>query len=121
MSKYDFQAQSYSGNHLSRDISVSPHNQFNSLCEAPLPKFGFPARGVYRVPSIPFPILLRHCGTFQSYSGIAEALAVLLAVTITGSPAYFFTEHEHYKHLSLCEHGLSSTDISQPQSPEIYK
>ena len=58
---------------------------------------------------------------FQSYSSIAEALAILLAVTIAGPPAYFFTEHEHYKHLSLCEHGLSSTDISQPQSPEIYK
>ena len=23
--------------------------------------------------------------------------------------AYDFTRHEHYKHLSLCEHGLSST------------
>ena len=23
--------------------------------------------------------------------------------------AYFFTRHEHYTHLSLCEHGLSST------------
>ena len=50
----------------------------------PYRKFGFTAWGVYRVPSALFPILLRHCGTFQEYWGIVETLAAFSAVT--GSP-----------------------------------
>ena len=45
---------------------------------------------------------------FQGYLSIAEALACFPAVTPKSTLAYVFAKHEHYRHHSLCEHGLSS-------------
>lgn len=42
------------GNHLSQILKYLPDHRFNLLDQAPLPKFGLPARGVYRVPAFPF-------------------------------------------------------------------
>jgi len=40
-------------------------------------------------------------------------LGIFPAVSKTfAALAYFLARHEHYKHLSLCEHGLSSTKTS---------
>ncbi len=47
---------------------------------------------------------------FQSIQAISyKDLGFFLAVSSYATLAYDFTRHEHYKHLSLCEHGLSST------------
>lgn len=48
---------------------------------------------------------------FQVYWSIAKALARLTAVPYKRTIPYFFSMHEHYKHLSLCEHGLYLTPI----------
>ena len=90
---------------------------FISLERVPLPKFGLLARGVYRVPPLAFPLMLRHCGTFQEYSGIVTSnlstfFLPLLYISIKAL-AYCFAKHEHYKHLSLCEHGLSSASMKE--------
>ena len=58
---------------------------------------------------------------FQGYLSIAEALACFPAVTPKSTLAYGFAKHEHYRHHSLCEHGLSSACKSKPRSPENYK
>ena len=82
---------------------------FISLERVPLPKFGLLARGVY-----PF-----HLDRFQN-SIVTVALYKILGHSRSRSRffrrqykialAYFFAKHEHYKHLSLCEHGLSSVN-----------
>lgn len=45
---------------------------------------------------------------FQEYSSIEDSVAIFSAVNIAVALAYCLAKHEHYKHLSLCEHGLSS-------------
>lgn len=46
---------------------------------------------------------------FQGYSSIGFPLALFPAVIpFLGAAAYCFAAHEHYRHRSLCEHGLSS-------------
>ncbi len=46
-------------------LQLRLHSRFISRYEAPLPKFGLPARGVYLVPLLRFPVILRLCGTFK--------------------------------------------------------
>ncbi len=78
----------------------------------PLPLFGFLARGVYLVPLLQFLVRLRHCGTFKVFTPYPKDLGDFPAVSLVRNQAtlaYLFARHEHYRHHSLCEHGLSST------------
>jgi len=103
---------SYSGgNHLSTGICLS-FPLFISSGKVPLPSFGFLARGVYLVPPFSFLKRLRHCGTFKVFTPYPEGLRHFPCRQPEQAPtalAYEFARHEHYRHLSLCEHGLSST------------
>src|SRR3954447_23788834 len=85
-------------------------SSFNSSEKVPLPLFGFLARGVYLVPPFSFLKRLRHCGTFIGIHTISlKDLGIFPAVSLVQAAlAYEFTRHEHYEHLSSCEHGLSS-------------
>ena len=64
------------------------------------------------VPPLSFLKELRHCGTFIGIHTISKKdLGIFPAVSWMLAPAalaYEFTRHEHYEHLSSCEHGLSS-------------
>lgn len=85
-----------------------------SRIETPLPKFGFPARGVYPFHSF-VSKSLRFCGTFRLLLPNLKDLSNLAAVIrLTNSPAYW-AEREHYKHCSLCRRGLSSACINKPR------
>src|SRR4051794_11932153 len=100
------------GNHLSTDsLKNLSFSSFNSSEKVPLPLFGFLARGVYLVPPFSFLKRLRHCGTFIGIHTISlKDLGIFPAVSLVQAAlAYEFTRHEHYEHLSSCEHGLSST------------
>ncbi len=82
-------------------LSFSP---FISFEKVPLPSFGFLARGVYRVPLLPFPARLRHCGTLKvvepyPLKDVGSFPAVSPAHRQTAL-AYAFARHEHYGHLS---------------------
>ena len=87
---------------------------FDSVKEAPLPLFGLLARGVYRVPPSLFPgdasslwhfsRILVHGRSFRMFSCRYRSLGTL---------TYGFVRHEHYQHLSRCEHGLSSARSSR--------
>lgn len=44
----------------------------------------------------------------MALSGILKLSNALAFFPAVRALAYGFTKHEHYKHLSLCEHGLSS-------------
>src|SRR3954463_5975157 len=69
-------------------------------------KFGFLARGVYLVPPFLFPKRLRHCGTFIGTGAISKDLGAFPAVSLKNQAALaYLARHEHYRHLSLCEHG----------------
>ena len=92
---------SYSGgNHLSTEFSVLLSVWF--LWESSPTKFGFLARGVYRVPLSPFLVRLRHCGTFKDTLPYPKKdVGIFPAVSLPQAAlAYFFARHEHYGHLS---------------------
>lgn len=96
--------------------AVCPSLLFISSGKVPLPLFGFLTRGVYLVPPYSFLNRLRHCGTFIGIHTISIDLGIFPAVSLRLSKqaalAYDFARHEHYRHLSLCEHGLSSTIVN---------
>ena len=101
-----FQGEKQSGNHLSAVILP--------FCPVLLPDKSAPtivwvarSRGLPRSTGWVSPAAssLWH---FQGYLSIAEALACFPAVTPKSTLAYGFAKHEHYRHHSLCEHGLSS-------------
>lgn len=73
-------------------------------------KFGFLARGVYLVPPPMFPLELRHCGTFKVFIPypLGRRYFPCRQPLLRAALAYGFARHEHYRHHSLCEHGLSS-------------
>ncbi|RPK05019.1 hypothetical protein BSBH6_01720 [Bacillus subtilis] len=73
---------SYSGgNHLSTE-SILSFSPLNSVKKVPLPKFGFLARGVYRVPLSPFLVRLRHCGTFKDTQPYPKDVGFFPAVSL---------------------------------------
>lgn len=92
---------SYSGgNHLSTE-SILSFSPLNSVKKVPLPKFGFLARGVYRVPLSPFLVRLRHCGTFKDTQPYPKGRRLFSCrQPIKAALAYDFARHEHYGHLS---------------------
>jgi len=79
----------------------------SSLTKVPLPIFGFLARGVYHVPPFSFPKKLVSLALYK-YFYHQEVISSPLDFSTLG---YFFPKHEHYNHLRLCEHGLSSIVI----------
>ncbi|KLT17212.1 hypothetical protein AA980_15110 [Neobacillus vireti] len=63
------------------------------------------------VPPFPFLERLRHCGTFIGIHTISKGLRYFPGRQLSldsAALAYDFARHEHYEHLSSCEHGLSS-------------
>jgi len=78
----------------------------------PLPLFGLLTHGVYPFHFRLFPTLFRHCGTFKVLFHIKRLRNKFLPLTLYKvTLTYSFIKHEHYKRLSLCEHGLSSTRL----------
>lgn len=98
------------GNHLSPSKNYSPPWLVHFRHEAPLPKFGLPARRVYRVPLVQFPILLRHCGTFQDYSSIAINLSSFICRHHKMVPCLIFSASTITTGISAC----ASLDFPQP-------
>jgi len=101
------------GNHLSTGSYPEPVLLLVQFLRESAPTIIWVSRS-WGLPVPPFPFLerLRHCGTFigihtisKKDLGIFPAVSWMLAPTAL---AYEFTRHEHYEHLSSCEHGLSS-------------
>ncbi|KRL64695.1 hypothetical protein FC85_GL001211 [Lentilactobacillus diolivorans DSM 14421] len=106
-----------SSNHLSeKEKSLSPPHLVHLPCvKLPYHKVWVSrSRGLPRSTSI-VSNTARHCGTLRIFQH-SKALAGLSAVTPKSPPAYFFTEHEHYRRLSLCENGLSSAAIKDDRN-----
>ncbi len=84
--------------YLQNSLSFSPFGSFEKFPT----KFGFLARGVYRVPLSPFLVRLRHCGTFKDTLPYPKKdVGIFPAVSLSQAAlAYFFARHEHYGHLS---------------------
>lgn len=80
------------------------------LQELPYQNLGFSLVGFTRS-TLSISGKTRLCGTFIGTHTMPEGLGVFPAVSvIDASLTYGFIRHEHYRHLSLCEHGLSSPE-----------
>ena len=100
------------GNHLSPDSKESALLLVRFLRESAPTNIWVSRSWGLPVPPFSFLKRLRHCGTFTGIHTISEKdLGIFPAVSRAKSPtalAYLFARHEHYEHLSSCEHGLSS-------------
>src|SRR5699024_1852735 len=79
----------------------------------PYHSFGLLARGVYRVPPGLFPTRFVTVALSSVLVHIVSDTGVSAAVSRLATLTYDFVKHEHYKHHSLCEYGLSSADKLQ--------
>lgn len=97
------------GNHLSAAETALTRRSIPYVGR-PYQKFGLLARGVY-----PFQLACFQTRSslwhFQMHHTIGYPLGPYIAVTVTGTLAYW-AKHEHYRHRSLCGHGLSSANKS---------
>lgn len=112
------QAGHPSSNHLSQ-LSLL-RRWFNSPGGAPLPKFGLLACGVYPFQTVRFQTV----SSLWHFSGITLHSRSLSSFRRryrrSGTRAYW-ARRNHYRHRSLCGHGLSSPCIHKARLLKIYK
>lgn len=82
------------------------------LLRVPLPKFGLLARGVYQRSTNFVSKITSSLWHFQEYFSIVKDRSYFFCRQLNVALAYCFAKHEHYKHFSLCEYGLSSLKFS---------
>ena len=95
------------GNHLSQSKSSPLESLQFAIQSSPTVVWVYRLRGLPRSTSWVSPTVssLWH---FSGILGHSKTVAVFSAVTgPAGAPPYFFSEHKHYRHRSLCEHGPS--------------
>lgn len=114
----------YAGrNHLSEKHITFPRLYVHFRQTSAPTKFGLLTRGVYRVPPSLFLTEATSLWHFQTIVTVSKDLGQVVAVNKCIALTYGFIKHEHYNHLRLCEHGLSSIftiAITQNITQKLY-